>query len=178
MNNIQPLKFGAVIASIMLLAGMGNGHAADAEGAKPKVVEAKTSPKSRAAELAESKAAKKSTQSVPSGYDLYHTIREGESLWMLAKMFTGNGNNWKALAKVNKLDEAGIVQPGQTIRIPASISKVALEIVTDPVGGGTQIADKVKADGKDTPNVVTIPANYKGEPSADLPKDPAIKAAH
>lgn len=114
MKNLQPVKYGALVASVVLLAGVGSTHASDAKPTIQKPVEAVA----------------KSKQSEPSDYDLYHTIRDGENLWVLAELLTGEGSNWKALAEVNGLDESGTVKPGQTIHIPASFNKVALNSVT------------------------------------------------
>ena len=68
-----------------------------------------------------------------SSEDLYHTVGENESLWVLAKMLTGNANNWRALAEINNLDESGSVYVGQRIRIPAEMKRVPLddEVVAD-----------------------------------------------
>ena len=52
---------------------------------------------------------------------------ENESLWVLAKMLTGNANNWRALAEINDLGESGSVYVGQQIRIPADMKRVPLD---------------------------------------------------
>ncbi len=59
-----------------------------------------------------------------SNEDLFHTVGENESLWDLAKMLTGNANNWRILAEVNDLGEAGAIFAGQTIRVPADLKRV------------------------------------------------------
>lgn len=59
--------------------------------------------------------------------DLFHTVGEDESLWVLAKMLTGNANNWHTLAEINELDENGAVFVGQKLRIPAALKKVPLD---------------------------------------------------
>ena len=82
---------------------------------------------------------------------------------MLAKRFTGNANNWKALAEANELNEKGTVQPGDIIRIPAKFNKVAIESVPET---DTKIAGEVR----DSDKTVTVPASFKGTPPADLPE--------
>lgn len=56
--------------------------------------------------------------------DLFHTVSDNESLWDLAKMLTGDANNWRILAEINELGESGTVYVGQTIRVPADMKKV------------------------------------------------------
>jgi len=162
MKNLQPVKFGALVASVVLLAGAANTHSADAERTMPKSVEVGSSAKSEITEIAE--AAEKSKQSEPADYDLYHTIRDGENLWVLAELLTGDGSNWKALAEVNDLDESGAVKSGQTIHIPASFNKVALNTVTllpDDKNLPTDKVSAVKAEMENISKSVTLPAASK-----------------
>jgi len=67
------------------------------------------------------------TEIPTSNEDLFHTVGENESLWELAKMLTGNANNWRALAEINDLGESGSVYVGQRIRIPADMKRVPLD---------------------------------------------------
>jgi len=143
MSKLQPLKYGIISASIVLITAIGAGHAADGE---------KATANSEATELAEADDAKLPKQSVTGEYDLYHTVKDGENLWDLAELFTGDGNNWKALAEVNELNELGKVLPGQTIHIPASFSKVAIGFVT--IEDSEQHADKVKAEKAEAENAL------------------------
>lgn len=157
----QQVRHGSVIISIVVLACIGKGQAADNEGEKLKVKEIDTSMKNPA-EVAE----KDPKQSNPPKYDLYHTVRDGENLWILAKNLTGEGMNWKALAEINKLNEQGTVLPGQTIHIPASFSKVAIDSVA--LENNTALAGKSKvviAEAQDTEESVTIPATFNAEPT-------------
>lgn len=73
--------------------------------------------------------------------DLFHTVAENESLWVLAKMLTGNANNWRTLAEVNNLDENGSLAIGQKLRIPAALKKVPLDGEQD----GATVAEKAPA---------------------------------
>ena len=58
------------------------------------------------------------------GEDLFHTVGENETLWILAKQLTGDANNWRILASLNDLDENGSVYVGQKIRIPADMKNL------------------------------------------------------
>ena len=146
-KNLLPAKFGVVIASVVLVAGV--------EAAEPEAVDGET-PQTTETPVA-------SQENEQSTYDLYHTVVEGENLWVLAKRFTGNANNWKALAEANELNEKGTVQPGDIIRIPAKFNKVAIESVPET---DTKIAGEVR----DSDKTVTVPASFKGTPPADLPE--------
>ena len=59
--------------------------------------------------------------------DLFHTVAEDETLWILAKMLTGNANNWRTLAEINGLGENGSVYVGQKLRIPAELKRLPIE---------------------------------------------------
>ena len=172
-KKLRLAKFGVVIASIMLTAGYAQGNESEA-------TKEKTPLKTEASELAKAEAATKlspsSLENEPTGYDLYHKVVETENLWVLAKRFTGDANNWKAIAEANGLDEKGTVKPGQTIRIPAALNKVAIESVPSPVKTGI-VANATKGDAKESTKTVTIPASFKGEAPADLPKKSSAKAA-
>jgi len=157
-KNLRPTRLGVLIAAVVLTAGY-------AQAAEPEATEGSTPVKAEASAVAEADTTSEST-----AYDLYHTIAKGENLWMLAKRFTGNANNWKALSRVNELGENGTVKPGQIIRIPADLNKVAIESVPSPSETGTQVADKANPEAQDTSETVTIPASFKGEPAADLPE--------
>ena len=41
--------------------------------------------------------------------DVIYTVGDNENLWTLAKMLTGDANNWRVLAEVNELDANGTV---------------------------------------------------------------------
>ena len=76
-------------------------------------------------------------------------------------MFTGNGNNWKELAEVNELNESGKVVTGQTIHIPASLIKVAIDVVT--IEDDEPKAEKAEVENKSKSN--TIPADFAKDPT-------------
>jgi LysM repeat protein len=53
--------------------------------------------------------------------DYYHQVRAGETLWVIAKWYTGKGGNWRLLAEANpKLDPDRIIV-GARIRIPKNL---------------------------------------------------------
>jgi len=56
--------------------------------------------------------------------DVIHTvIGNNESLWNIAKEYTGSGKNYERLAAINGLRISNSVRPGQKIRIPRYLIK-------------------------------------------------------
>lgn len=87
--------------------------------------------------------------------DLFHTVAENETLWVLAKMLTGDANNWRALAELNDLGENGSVYVGQKLRIPAELKRV-------PVDGeelAQQDAPASEAGNSETPVIAAAKAS-------------------
>ena len=152
MGKLQPLKIGILNASIMLFTAIGTVHAADGE---------KTTADSDVTKLAEAQDAKLPKQSETAEYDLHHIVKDGENLWVVAELFTGDGSNWKELAEVNELNESGKVVPGQTIHIPASLIKVAIDVVT--IEDDEPKAEKAEVENKSKSN--TIPADFAKDPT-------------
>ena len=167
MGKLQPLKIGILNASIMLFTAIGTVHAADGE---------KTTADSDVTKLAEAQDAKLPKQSEAAKYDLYHTVKDGENLWVLAELFTGDGNNWKELAEVNELNESGKVVTGQTIHIPASLSKVAIDFVTieDDEPKAVKVkAEKAEVENKSKSN--TIPASFAKDSTVYFYEESKVK---
>ena len=167
MGKLQPLEIGILNASIMLFTAIGTVHAADGE---------KTTADSDVTKLAEAQDAKLPKQSETAKYDLYHTVKDGENLWVLAELFTGDGNNWKELAEVNELNESGKVVTGQTIHIPASLSKVAIDFVTieDDEPKAVKVkAEKAEVENKSKSN--TIPANFAKDSTVYFYEESKVK---
>ena len=167
MGNLQPLKLGILNVSIVLITAIGTVHAADGE---------KTTADSDVTKLAEAQDAKLPKQSETAKYDLYHTVKDGENLWVLAELFTGDGNNWKELAEVNELNESGKVVTGQTIHIPASLSKVAIDFVTieDDEPKAVKVkAEKAEVENKSKSN--TIPASFAKDSTVYFYEESKVK---
>ena len=167
MGKLQPLKFGILNASIVLFTAIGTVHAADGE---------KATADSDVTKLAEAQDAKLPKQSETAEYDLYHIVKDGENLWVLAELFTGDGNNWKELAEVNELNESGKVVTGQTIHIPASLSKVAIDFVTieDDEPKAVKVkAEKAEVENKSKSN--TIPANFAKDSTVYFYEESKVK---
>ncbi len=167
MGKLQPLKFGILNASIVLFTAIGIVHAADGE---------KATADSDVTKLAEAQDAKLPKQSETAEYDLYHIVKDGENLWVLAELFTGDGNNWKELAEVNELNESGKVVTGQTIHIPASLSKVAIDFVTieDDEPKAVKVkAEKAEVENKSKSN--TIPANFAKDSTVYFYEESKVK---
>lgn len=91
--------------------------------------------------------------------DLFHVIGENETLWVLAKMLTGNANNWRTLAEINGLDENGAVYVGQKIRIPGNLKRVPLDSDA-PAAENTVIAK--------TEDAKPLPASTSSEGESQL----------
>jgi len=139
----------------------------DAEGAEATAVEGKLLIEGEAleSEQANAEPLESGPSMEPSDEDLYHTIGDNETLWVLAKMLTGNANNWRQLAELNELDENGSVYVGQTIRVPAALKRVPVEQAD--TGDDTQLA-AAKEDiqpVKPAETVATVAAPEKTEPA-------------
>ena len=154
MGKLQPLKFRILSALVVLFTAIGTVHAADGE---------KATADSDVTKLVEAQDAKIPKQSETAEYDLRHIVKDGENLWVLAELFTGDGNNWKELAEVNELNESGKVVPGQTIHIPASLSKATIDVAAleDDESRAVKVkaekAEKAEVENRSKSN--TIPAD-------------------
>lgn len=169
MGKLQPLKFGILNASIVLFTAIGTVHAADGE---------KVTADSDVTKLAEAQDAKLPKQSETAEYDLYHIVKDGESLWVLAELFTGDGSNWKELAEVNELNESGKVVSGQTIHIPASLVKVSIDVLK--IEDDEPKAVKVKAENVEVENkskANAIPADFAKDPAVYFYDESKVKVA-
>lgn len=165
MKNSRSVNLGVVIASVMLVASYVN-------AAEPDATKGKALSNVEAVKPAEALAKNKSTDTSPENksteYDLYHTVVEGENLSVLAKRFTGDANNWQAIAEANQLDDNGSVKAGQILRIPAVLNKVAIESVPSPEWTDKQLAGDNKPDAETPAKTVTVPASFKAEPPKEL----------
>lgn len=47
-----------------------------------------------------------------------HAVQAGDSLWSVATLFYGNGNNWRRIADANSIRDPRTVRPGQVLTIP------------------------------------------------------------
>ncbi len=55
---------------------------------------------------------------VPQGLPISHTVSKGEHLWSISEKYYGNGYNWVDIAEVNGLNNPGMIETGQQLRIP------------------------------------------------------------
>ncbi len=55
--------------------------------------------------------------------DWTHEVKTSETLWDIAKLTTGDANNWHVLADVNNLAPDASVYPGMKLNIPADMVK-------------------------------------------------------
>jgi len=103
--------------------------------------------------------ASSSEQYAPSDDDLFHTVGQDESMWLLAKMLTGNANNWRKLAEVNGLGEDGALKIGQSIRVPGALKRVPLDGQEQVIAAATTDAAPAADSTQDTPTqTVTVNA--------------------
>lgn len=77
--------------------------------------------------------------------DLIHEVAPSETLWDIAKLTTGDANNWHVLADTNNLGPGASVFPGQQLIIPAGMVKS--EYDTSPnAASNEQTAEKPYVD--------------------------------
>jgi len=60
--------------------------------------------------------------------DYTHVVGPNETMWTIAKLTTGNPNNWRILAEINKMDLNSPIHIGQEVFVPADL--VSPEIVS------------------------------------------------
>ena len=61
-----------------------------------------------------------------------HTVRwRGENLYVIAKWYTGDGENWRVLARANPELEPDRIRVGETIRIPEKIMQTKKPLPQD-----------------------------------------------
>ena len=61
-----------------------------------------------------------------------HTVRwPGENLYVIAKCYTGEGGNWKILARANPKLEPDRIRVGDTIRVPEKIMQTKKPLPQD-----------------------------------------------
>ena len=100
-----------------------------------------------------------SGQYAPAEDDLFHTVGQDESMWLLAKMLTGDANNWRVLAEVNGLGEDGAVQIGQSIRVPGVLKRVPLDGEEQVIAAATTDTAPAADSSQDIPTqTVTVNA--------------------
>lgn len=52
-----------------------------------------------------------------------HTVRQGDTLWGIAKMYLGDSSSYMAIAKLNNIDNPDMIRAGKTLRLPGSVVK-------------------------------------------------------
>ena len=67
-------------------------------------------------EVASSSGTKESEPIDTSGNYIYHTVRSGDTLWDIAKLYDGVTDT--EIMRVNNISEAGKIKPGQVLKIP------------------------------------------------------------
>ncbi len=54
-----------------------------------------------------------SSKTIPKTY----TVKKGDTLWNICKMQLGDGQKYKEIAKLNKLENPNLIKPGQVLRL-------------------------------------------------------------
>lgn len=60
-----------------------------------------------------------------------HAVASGESLYLIAAKYYGNGNMWKELAKFNGMDNSGAVRVGMKIKVPSKEALLGRTVVNN-----------------------------------------------
>lgn len=77
---------------------------------------------------------------------LIHEVQSTETLWDIAKLTTGDANNWHVLADVNNLAPNAAVFPGQQISIPADLVKPELTVLSTSVEDAFTISNELAGE--------------------------------
>lgn len=73
--------------------------------------------------------------------DIYHTVRQGDTLEEIAEQYLDDASKWKVLQQINAIDNVYRLMPGTRLRIPLSeINRVKL----DSFVGTAQVCDAMK----------------------------------
>lgn len=96
----------------------------DREARKQTIAKKRAEKEAIAKKLAEKEAiAKKRAEeeAIKNAIGATHIITSGDTLGLIALRYTGNGNNWKIIAKFNNIDNPAAITRGQAVRIPKEI---------------------------------------------------------
>lgn len=118
--------------------------------------------------------------------DLIHEVGDSETLWEIAKLTTGDANNWHTLADINDLTQSAKVFPGQKLLIPsdmvkpgygtASAADPAVEVAADRQQDINVIDSEAPEAPLDTVAELTDNAQSAPEIAAALPEDTMLQA--
>lgn len=91
---------------------------------------------------------------------LIHEVQSTETLWDIAKLTTGDANNWHVLADVNNLASNAAVFPGQQISIPADLVKPELTVQSTSAEEAFATSNELAGEGvilqRETPVVAAV----------------------
>jgi len=101
--------------------------------------------------------------------DYTHIVGPSETMWTIAKVTTGNPNNWRILSEINQLDINTPMQIGQELVIPADLVKPEIVAALIQQQGQNQIQQPMLAN-ESAPQRIIIPENnnFNGEAVATL----------
>ncbi|HEY9721895.1 MAG TPA: LysM domain-containing protein [Oscillatoriaceae cyanobacterium] len=85
-----------------------------------------------------------------------YTVKSGDGFIKIATQL-GHPHDWQALAKANGLKPDGVIQPGQSLKIPDHWQPDAVKVTAPaPTGGSGNTSSKGEAKAADTINKATI----------------------
>jgi len=90
-----------------------------------------------------------------------HKVEKGEDLWKISEKYFGTGYKWVEIAKENKIENPGLIEAGQEIKIP--------EIAVEETRAQTQIQTQTQ-----TPTPTQEQEVKKGTPDTSLNANDAI----
>jgi nucleoid-associated protein YgaU len=106
---------------------------------------------------------------------LVHEVQSTETLWDIAKLTTGDANNWHVLADVNNLAPNAAVFPGQQLSIPADLVKPELTVQGTSVEEAFTTSDELAVEGvspqPETPVVTAVEEQSLDVADLDLTSD-------
>jgi hypothetical protein len=91
-----------------------------------------------------------------------HTVRwPGENLYVISKWYTGNGENWKILARANPGLDPDRIRVGETIRVPEHIMQTKKPLPQEFIQSRTEKqAGRIQSEPREEPPRLFGPKPY------------------
>jgi len=81
-----------------------------------------------------------------------YTVRPGDDLWTISVNYYDNGYRWVEIARLNKLENPGIIHAGNKLIMPPAAAKAPIEIS----GGASQTTNTAIQNNSITGNTYTV----------------------